>query len=90
MTLKEYKEKKMQDPEFAQAYSESQLELSEIRALIDNRTSESDNRINNASMDAIHDARAVFAGEAGRLGLIDEQDIVDMVKEIRAEKKARA
>ena len=40
MTLKEYKEKKMQDPEFAQAYDESQPEMSVIRAMIDARTSQ--------------------------------------------------
>ena len=40
MTLKEYKEKKMQDPEFAQAYNESQPEMSVIRAMIDARTSQ--------------------------------------------------
>jgi transcriptional regulator with XRE-family HTH domain len=40
MTLKEYKEKKMQDPEFAKAYEEIQPELSVIRAMIDARTSQ--------------------------------------------------
>ena len=40
MTLKEYKEKKMQDPEFAQAYNESQPEMSVIRAMIDARMSQ--------------------------------------------------
>ncbi len=40
MMLKEYKEKKMQDPEFAQAYNESQPEMSVIRAMIDARTSQ--------------------------------------------------
>ena len=40
MTLKEYKEKKMQDSEFAKAYEEIQPELSVIRAMIDARTSQ--------------------------------------------------
>ena len=40
MTLKEYKEKKMQDPEFAKAYEEIQPELSVIRAMIDARISQ--------------------------------------------------
>ena len=40
MTLKEYKEKKMKDPEFAKAYEEIQPELSVIRAMIDARTSQ--------------------------------------------------
>ena len=34
MMLDEYKEKKMQDPGFAQAYNESQPELSVIREMI--------------------------------------------------------
>ena len=40
MNLKEYKEKKMQDPEFAKAYEEIRPELSVIRAMIDARTSQ--------------------------------------------------
>lgn len=40
MTLKEYKEKKLQDPDFAQAYLEIQPELNVIRALIDARISQ--------------------------------------------------
>ena len=39
MNLKEYKQKKMQDPEFAKAYEEIQPELSVIRAMIDARMS---------------------------------------------------
>ena len=35
MTLKEYKEKRMQNPEFADAYVEMQPEMNVIRALID-------------------------------------------------------
>ena len=33
MTLKEYKEKRMKDPEFAKAYVEMQPEMEVIRAL---------------------------------------------------------
>lgn len=40
MTLSEYKKLKMQDPEFAKAYEETQPELSVIRAMIDARTSQ--------------------------------------------------
>ena len=40
MTLKEYKEKKMEDPAFAQAYEEIQPEMNVIRAMIDARTSQ--------------------------------------------------
>jgi len=40
MTLREYKEKRMQDPAFAQAYVEFQPELNVIRALIDARVSQ--------------------------------------------------
>ncbi len=40
MTLKEYKEKRMQDPNFEQAYNEIQPELNVIRAMIDARMSQ--------------------------------------------------
>ena len=40
MTLKEYKAKKMENPEFAQAYHELQPEMNVIRALIDARISQ--------------------------------------------------
>ncbi|MBR2258971.1 MAG: helix-turn-helix transcriptional regulator [Blautia sp.] len=40
MTLKEYKEKRMQDPEFAEAYIEMQPEMNVIRAMIDARISQ--------------------------------------------------
>ena len=39
----------------------------------------------NAAMIALKNTQAVFAGEAERLGLRTEQDIVDMVKEVRRE-----
>lgn len=37
MTLKEYKEKRMKNPSFAEAYTEMQPEFNVIRALIDAR-----------------------------------------------------
>ena len=40
MTLKDYKKKKMQDPEFAAAYAEMQPEMNVIRAMIDARISQ--------------------------------------------------
>lgn len=40
MTLKEYKEKRMTDPAFAEAYVEMQPEMSVVRAMIDARTSQ--------------------------------------------------
>lgn len=40
MTLKEYKEKRMQDPEFAAAYAEMQPEMNVIRAIIAARLSQ--------------------------------------------------
>ena len=40
MNLREYKQKRLQDPEFAKAYEELQPELSMIRALIDARISQ--------------------------------------------------
>ena len=42
-------------------------------------------RIVNASLLALEKAQMAFAGEAERLGLKTEQDIVDMVKEVRKE-----
>jgi len=39
----------------------------------------------NAVMIALKNAQAAFAGEAERLGLKTEQDVVDMVKEVRRE-----
>lgn len=40
MRLKEYKERKMQDPEFAKAYEEIQPEMKVIRAMIEARMSQ--------------------------------------------------
>lgn len=40
MTLKDYKEKKLQDPDFAKAYTEIQPEMNVIRAIIDARQSQ--------------------------------------------------
>ena len=40
MRLKDYKEKKMQDPGFAKAYEEIQPEMNVIRAIIEARTSQ--------------------------------------------------
>lgn len=40
MKLSEYKEKKMQDPDFANAYVEIQPEMNVIRALIEARASQ--------------------------------------------------
>ena len=42
--------------------------------------------IMNSSMDALQKAQAAFAGEAERLGLENEQDVVDMVAELRRER----
>lgn len=39
----------------------------------------------NAAMIALKNAQNAFAGEAERLGLKTEQDVVDMVKEVRRE-----
>jgi AbrB family looped-hinge helix DNA binding protein len=48
---------------------------------------EDNNRIvvANAAKIAFADMRAAFAGEAERLGLKNEQDIVELVDEVRAE-----
>ena len=39
----------------------------------------------NAAMISLSEAQAAFAGEAERMGLKTEQDVVDMVKEVRRE-----
>lgn len=39
----------------------------------------------NATMEAFREAQAVFAGEAERAGLKDEDDVVKMIKELRKE-----
>ena len=43
----------------------------------------------NASLDALLEAQKAFQGVAEELGLKDEQDVVKMVKEIRAERSER-
>lgn len=40
----------------------------------------------NSSMNALQRAQAAFAGEAERLGLKDEQDVADLVSELRRER----
>ncbi len=39
----------------------------------------------NSSMDALREAQRAFAGEAERLGLRDDNDVMEMLKEIREE-----
>ncbi|MDO5425757.1 MAG: type II toxin-antitoxin system PrlF family antitoxin [Eubacteriales bacterium] len=41
----------------------------------------------NASVNALVDAQKAFQGIAEELGLKEEQDVVDLVKEIRAERR---
>lgn len=41
----------------------------------------------NSSMEALRKAQAAFAGEAERLGLEDEQDVLDMISELRRERR---
>lgn len=40
----------------------------------------------NSSMDALHRAQDAFAGEAERVGLKDEDDVVRMIAELREER----
>lgn len=40
----------------------------------------------NASVNALMEAQKAFQGVADELGIVDEQDVVDMVKEIRKER----
>lgn len=39
----------------------------------------------NSSMDALREAQRAFAGEAERLGLEDDDDVMKMIKELREE-----
>ena len=39
----------------------------------------------NSSMDALREAQQEFAGEAERLGLKNDEDVMDMIKEFREE-----
>jgi len=41
----------------------------------------------NSSMEALRKAQAAFAGEAERLGLENEQDVADMVSQLRQERR---
>jgi len=45
--------------------------------------------IANPTMVALREAQAAFAGEAERVGLKDEDDVVEMIKEIRKERRLR-
>ncbi len=42
--------------------------------------------LRNSSMEALRAAQAAFAGEADRLGLKDEGDVLNLVAELRREK----
>lgn len=50
-----------------------------------NTISTPNGRRENVAMVTLEDLQADFAGEAKRLGLKTEQDVVDMVKEVRRE-----
>ena len=39
----------------------------------------------NSSMDALREAQRAFAGEADRLGLKNDDDVMTMIKELRGE-----
>lgn len=41
----------------------------------------------NSSIEALRKAQTVFAGEAERLGLKDEQDVANLVSELRRERQ---
>ena len=41
----------------------------------------------NATIEAFEQMQKAFAGEAERLGLKDEQDVVDLVRQVRAERR---
>lgn len=46
--------------------------------------------IANATVEAFEQMHKAFAGEAERLGLQNEQDVVDLVKQLRAERRKEA
>ena len=39
----------------------------------------------NSSMDALREAQQAFSGEAERVGLKNDDDVMEMIKELRAE-----
>ncbi|MCM1191263.1 MAG: AbrB/MazE/SpoVT family DNA-binding domain-containing protein [Butyrivibrio sp.] len=43
----------------------------------------------NSSMEALREAQAAFTGEAERLGLETEEDVVTLVKDIRKERAVK-
>ena len=43
----------------------------------------------NSSMEALREAQAAFAGEAERLGLETDEDVVALVKELRKERTVK-
>ncbi len=46
--------------------------------------------IANATIEAFEQMQRVFAGEAERLGLKTEQDVVDLVRQVRAERRGES
>ena len=44
----------------------------------------------NATIEAFEQMHAAFAPETERLGLKDEQDVVDLVRQVRAERRKEA
>lgn len=45
--------------------------------------------LTNSSMEVLKEAQQVFAGEAKRLGLETEDDVVEMVRELRRERMVK-
>ena len=45
--------------------------------------------IDNSTKVALHEVQEAFTGEAERIGLKTEEDVVDLVKEFRKEKKEK-
>lgn len=43
----------------------------------------------NSSMDALYEAQRAFAGEAERLGLKTDDDVMSMIKELRQESRVK-
>lgn len=43
----------------------------------------------NATMAALREAQSAFIGEAERAGIANEQDVVDLVSELRRERQGR-
>ena len=76
MTLKEYKNNRMKDPGFAQAYEEMQPEMNVIRAIIDARISQ------NMTQKELAEKTGIAQTEISRLENGTRNPSLEMVKRL--------